>query len=243
MKPPDALTLATGQGSQDTSTLPFTAEVLASVIAGYNRAIWPAQVLAVGLALAMLWLALRSRRDGAGRAGPRLLGLGLAAAWAWTGAVFFGRYLAAIDFVAPAYGALFGIQALLLAWTGGYHGRIAPEPQAGPIGWVGGALVAYALAGHPLIAALAGGGLTSAAVVGLAPGPTAVFTLGVLLLAGGGAPLHLAVVPVLWSLIAGVIAWTLGVAEDLALPLFGLGSLALLIGAYRRRRDGSALSP
>lgn len=191
----------------------------------------------------MLWLALRSRRDGVGRAGPRLLGVALAAAWAWTGAVFFGRYLAAIDFVAPVYGALFGVQALLLAWTGGYRGRIAPEWPTGPIGWAGGALVAYALAGYPLIAALARGGLASAPVVGLAAGPTAVFTLGVLLLAGGGAPLHLCTVPVLWSLIAGAIAWTLGVAEDLALPLFGLGSLALLIGAYRRRREGSALTP
>ena len=101
-------------------------------------------------------------------------------------------------------------------------------------GWAGLALLAYAIAGYPLLAAVVGDGVASIPVVGLAPGPTAVLTLGMLVLADGRTPLHLAFVTVLWSLIAGATAWTLGVPEDLVLPLFGLGSLALIIWKNRR---------
>lgn len=204
--------------------------MLSSVFASYNRAVWPAQLLAYGLALSLLWFAARSRG-----AGSRLPGIALAAAWAWTGAVFHGRYFAEINFMAPVYGALFLLQALLLAWAGVLRGRIAPRLQGGPIGWAGLALITYALAGYPLLAALVGDGVASTRVVGLAPGPTVVFTLGVLLLAGGRTPPSLAAVPVLWSLIAGLTAWEIGVAEDFILPLFGLAALALMLWKNRAR--------
>ncbi len=39
--------------------LPFTAEVLYSVLEQYNRAIWPAQIVAAGLGLAAVVSVLR----------------------------------------------------------------------------------------------------------------------------------------------------------------------------------------
>jgi hypothetical protein len=157
-------------------------------------------------------------------------------AWVWTGAVFQIQYFAAIDFMAPVYGALFLLQALLLAWAGVLRGRIAPRLQDGLVAWAALALIAYAVVGYPVITAVAGAGVASTRVVGLAPGPTVVFTLGMLMLDRGRTPLHLVVVPVLWSLIAGATAWVLGVAEDMALPLLGLGSLALMLWKNGRHR-------
>jgi hypothetical protein len=218
--------------------LPFTAEVLSSVVETYNRAVWPVQVVAYALALALVWLAMRPRYGGDRRAGHKLAGAALAAAWGWTGTVFHLKYFAAVNFLAPVYGALFIVQAFLLAWTAAIRGRIASRAQSDPFGWAGLGLVVYAIIGYPLIAEVAGEGLQSAPVVGLAPGPTAVFTLGVLLLVEGRTPLHLTVVPVLWSLIAGVTAWELGVAEEMALPLIGLGTLALIVWKNWRRRRG-----
>jgi Family of unknown function (DUF6064) len=206
------------------------------VVQTYNRAIWPAQVVAYVLALALVWSAIRPRYGSYGRVAHSLAGAALAAAWAWTGVVFCFRYFASINFLAPVYGALFIVQALLLAWTAAIRGRISPRVQSDPFGWVGLGLVIYAIGGYPLIAEVAGEGLESARVVGLAPGPTAVFTLGVLLLAEGRTPLHLTAVPVLWSLIAGVTAWELAVVEDVALPLIGLGTLALIVWKNQRRR-------
>jgi Family of unknown function (DUF6064) len=199
------------------------------VVETYNRAVWPAQAVTYALALALVWIAIRPRYGGYRRVAHSLAGAALAAAWAWTGVAFHFRYFASINFLAPVYGALFVVQALLLAWTAGVRGRIAPRAQSDPFGWAGLGLMGYAIGGYPLIAEVAGEGLESARVVGLAPGPTAVFTLGVLLLAEGRTPLHLTAVPVLWSLIAGVTAWELAVVEDVALPLIGLGTLALIV--------------
>jgi hypothetical protein len=206
--------------------------VLSSVIASYNRALWPAQLFVTALAIAVLWLAARSRHDPSPLASC-LPSVALAAAWAWTGAVFLARYMADIDFMAPVYAALFLLQALLLAWTGGLRGAAAPARHEGLVGLAAYALVTYAIIGYPMIAAIAGHGLPTARVVGLAPGPTATFTLGMLLLARR-TPLHLTAVPLLWTLIGGATAWRLGVAEEVVLPLLGLGASALILWKNRR---------
>lgn len=199
------------------------------MIASYNRAVWPAQILAFALATALVWLALRPHDDRLARAGGRLHALALVAAWAWTGAVFHLQYFATINFVAPVYGALFLGQALLLTWTGVVRRNVLMERARGAVGLAAMGLLAYALVGYPAIAAIAGEGVASTRVVGLDPGPTAVFTLGLLLLARGRTPLHLVIVPLVWSLVAGVSAWMLAIPEDLVLPVLGLGALALII--------------
>ena len=73
-------------------------------------------------------------------------------------------------------------------------------------------------------------------VVGLAPGPTAVFTLGMLLLTAGRTPLHLAIMPLLWTLVAGATAWILSIPQDLALPIVGVGAFALIL--WKNRQQG-----
>ena len=137
--------------------------------------------------------------------------------------------------MAPAYGWLFLGQALLLAWSGGLHGRIAARWDGGFAGWAGLTLIGCAIVGEPVLALISSRGLVAAQVVGLAPDPTAVFTLGLMLLAAGRAPVHLAAVPVLWTLIAGTTAWALGVTEGLLLPVLGLSSLLLLLWKSRQR--------
>lgn len=179
---------------------------------------------------------MRNRAAGERRFGGHVSGLALAAAWAWTGAVFHLQHFAAINFMAPVYGWVFMGQSLLFAWSGAVRGRLTPRLDGSTVGWAGVALAAYAVVGDPALAVMTGEGLARAEVVGLAPGPTALFTLGLLLLADGRAPLHLAAVPVLWTLIAGATACALGMVEDLTLPLLGLGSLALILWKNRQCR-------
>lgn len=62
---------------------------------------------------------------------------------------------------------------------------------------------------------------------GIAPGPTALFTLGVMLLAHCRARLMLAVIPVLWIAIETWSAWVLGMPQDLALVV--VAGIALLV--------------
>ena len=75
----------------------------------------------------------------------------------------------------------------------------------------------------------------AAPLFGVAPGPTTIFTIGMLLLVSGRTPLHLALIPLLWSLIGGATAWLLGAPEGLALPLAGVGGVALILWKNRQQ--------
>lgn len=162
--------------------LAFDAEVLDSFFALYNRAVWPAQILAVALALTALWLCL-ARRQGRGR----VAGLILAAGWFWCGIVFHLRHFASLDFMAPVYGAVFVLQGVLLLWSLGWRqGSLGFYGRT--LHWAGLVLAVCALLGLPTASLLTEAGWQSARIVGLAPGPTAVFTLGLLLMSDGRRP-------------------------------------------------------
>jgi hypothetical protein len=207
--------------------LPFTADVLFSSFETYNRALWPLPVLAVALALAIILLTLRPVRGG-----DRAIGALVALAWLWVGIGYHFLHFAAIDFAAPAYGAVFVLEGLLFAWTAVVR-RLAFRFGPDPFRWAGLALALAAALAWPLVDSL-GHGWQSARVAGLAPGPTAAFTLG-LLLTAGRPPLHLAVIPLLWTLIAGATAWALIIPQDLALPVAGLAGFTLILWKSRRQ--------
>jgi hypothetical protein len=209
--------------------LPFTAETLFSSFEQYNRALWPLPILALALALAIIILALRPVQGGG-----RAIGALLAAAWVWIGVGYHYLHFAAIDFAAPLYGAFFVLEGVLFAWTGVVRGNVAFRFGADLFGWAGLALAIAAALAWPL-ADLSGHGWPSLRVAGLAPGPTAAFTLGLLLLTEGRTPLHLAVIPLLWTLVAGATAWVLAIPQDLALPLAGLCGFALVLWKNRRQ--------
>jgi hypothetical protein len=208
--------------------LPFTVDVLFSSFEAYNRALWPLPIPAVGIALAVILLTLRPMRGG-----DRAIGALVALAWLWIGVGYHFLHFAAIDFAAPVYGAFFVLQGLLFAWTAVVR-RLAFRFGADLFGWAGLVLTVAATLAWPL-ADSSGHGWQSARVAGLAPGPTAAFTLGLLLLTAGRAPLHLAVIPLLWTLVAGATAWVLTIPQDLALPVAGLGAFGLILWKNRRQ--------
>jgi hypothetical protein len=207
--------------------LPFTADILFSSVAQYNRALWPLPPVALLLGLGVVLLTLRPVRNG-----NRLIGALLAASWLWIGIGWHMLHFARLDFAAPLYGALFVVQGVLLLWPV-IRGRPAFRYRGGPIGWVGIALAMLALA-WPLVDRLAGLGWQSERVVGLAPTPTTVLTLALLLLVAGRTPWRLAIIPLLWTLIAGATAWILWIPQDLVLPAVGVCAAGLLLRKNRR---------
>ena len=60
---------------------------------------------------------------------------------------------------------------------------------------------------------------------GLGPTPTVILTMGVLLLCTERIPIHLMLIPVVWSSADGATAWRLGLWWDLSLPIVGLLSV------------------
>ncbi|MGD1878394.1 MAG: DUF6064 family protein [Kiloniellaceae bacterium] len=202
--------------------------MLSALHAQYNEMIWPAQPIALLLALIVVWLVVSPRRGG-----MRVTGAILAAAWLWCALVFFLQHFAAYDFMAPVYGWTFVVQAALLLWA--LTGRQTPlrSRPAGHLGIVLG-VIAAALFGLPLVSVAGDFGWAAARLVGVAPGPTALFTLGLLLLAEGRMRWLLMVIPLAWCAVAGVTGWALGVPENLALAGVALAALVLAVAGNWR---------
>lgn len=220
---------------------PYTPEVLTSTMVAFNMATLPLAVVAFALMLGCVVLAAFPR-PGSGR----LIGAVLVAGWAWAAVGWHFGPFAGINFAAPAYGVFFLVQAVLILWLAVWRGRLDFRRGKDPGYRAVGAFIALlALFGIPAITPLVGGDVAGMRVAGMAPGPTALLTLGLLLMArdrgGRWAPVWLAVIPLLWCLMAGVTAWLMTVPEDMALPVLGLGAFALLVVKARRAgRDGGA---
>lgn len=161
----------------------------------YNEAVWPAHIAAAACAVAIALLIRRGDTRGAN--------VILAAAWLWIAIAFHLDRYAAINWAATYIAALFALQAALLLWTGTIRGKLTVAPNA-----VGVALFAFAVLLQPALGAVAGRSWTQAEIFGLAPDPTAVATLGILLMTRR-TPWHLLVIPLLWCAFTGLTLWAM----------------------------------
>jgi len=179
-----------------------------------NAELWPLQIVTIAAGLAVLWLAI-FKSTSSGTHG-RLVAAVLAAAWifvAW--AYHFERYTT-INTGAPYYAAGFALEALLLAWCVLRCDGLRFEVQPAPVRWVGLGLLTAGVVLYPLLAPLLGRPWTQAEIFGVAPDPTAVGTIGALLLARGRIAWLLAL-PLLWCAISALTLWTME-APDAAVP-------------------------
>lgn len=188
-----------------------------------NAALWPLPAVTLIIGVTILVLTLRPR-PWAGRA----IALAMAAAWAWVGWSFIdGRY-AAINWAATYLAPAFYAEAVFLAWLGTLRGQLRFGGSPGLPRRVGLGLVAYAVALHPLTALAAGRPLAGAEIVGIAPDPTAIATLGLMALLprdSFAAPLML--IPAGWCLASWATLATMGAWQ----AWIALGAVLLAVGA------------
>lgn len=191
----------------------------------YNDAWWPLHLLALALGVAMLALGRRGG-DGAGRA----LAVILALCWLWVGWMFHAQRYAGINPAAVYFAGAFVVQALLLLWLGALRGKFAPARASALRQRAGLGLLLFALLAIPLIGPLLGRGWAQAEVFGMAPDPTALATLGVLLFAGVRPVGWLFPIPVVWCLISGTTLWAMGSPDYLVAPLGALLAVVVAVG-------------
>ena len=213
--------------------LPFDATQFFAVFARYNAAVWPAPIVLAVLALGAAVLAAPGR-DRSSRVASGILAL----LWVWMGAVYHLGFFRSINPAATVFGALFLMQGIGFATVGALRGTFGFHFRADGAGWTGAALMAYALAGYPLLADALGHRYPMTPTFGL-PCPTTIFTLGFLLWAEPAAPVWLLVVPLAWSAVGVSAALQLGVYEDLSLLAAGLVSAGVLLA---RGRTASVLA-
>jgi hypothetical protein len=199
----------------------------------YNAAIWPAQAAAAVLGVAILALL---RRPGTGRG--RLVAAILAGCWLWVALAFHLRRYATINWAATYFAGGFVLEAVLLVWTGVVRGRLVWQPPRDPIARAGLGIFLFALVAQPLIGPLLGRQWRQAELFGVAPDPTALATLGLLLAASGARRWALAFVPAIWCAITGATLRAMAAPDAWIMPLGAALVLALAAtGWWSRRRN------
>jgi hypothetical protein len=199
----------------------------------YNAAVWPAQVVTAGLGLTILaFLGRASAVRG------RLIAAILAGCWLFVAIAFHAHRYTTINWAAVYFAWGFGLEAALLIWTGIVRGRLAFGRRADRASRAGLGIFLFALAVLPMAGPLLRHGWRQAEVFGVAPDPTAVATLGILLLASGPGSRVLIVIPAIWCAISGATLLAMKAPDAWIAPLAALVVVSLAISkALARRRD------
>lgn len=193
-----------------------------------NAKLWPLQLVTPILFVAALLWATRAPRTGF-----RVLALLLAIAWASVGWNFMLKGYApinwAMEFVAP----FFALQALLWLWIAF---RPAPIRKHVLLAGGGAALCVVAIFVYPFLAPAFGRPLAGAEVVGIAPDPTALLSIGVAMASlPGSTAQRMILIPLLWLLSSAATLFVLGAAEA-ALIVACVVVVAVLCGLGRSRQ-------
>jgi len=207
--------------------MPFTTEQFFAELPAYNPAVWPLQVAAYLAGLLALGLLLRPSRAAA--VGIALV---LALFWAITGLGYHWTWFATINPVARVFGVVFVLEALLLAAAPVLSPSLRFELKADTRSTLGLALLAYAMLIYPLIGWLAGHSWPAMPMFGMAPCPTTIFTIGLLLLAPWSVARWLLVIPLLWTVVGGSGAVLLSVPQDYGLIVAALVVLGVAMGRW-----------
>lgn len=224
--------------------LMFSARTYHRLFELHNAEVWPAQIVTVGLGVAMGVAAWRTRAHA--WLAPAVFGL-LGLAWAWVGWAFHVQRFASINWAALWFGAAFVAQGLLLlvaacraaiaASRRSDHDGLAARSTVRP----GLALLLFALFLQPMIGVALGRPWGQIEVFAIAPDPTATATLGLLLMLEPLRPLRswswiLWPLPLLWCVVAGATAWAMDAPDAWLMPALAL--LALVVLARARRGAG-----
>lgn len=207
---------------------PYTPEVYFRLFVRHNEAVWPMHVVALAVGLLALWLAWRGR-------GRPVAGV-VAACWAFVGYTFHIELYANLNWAARWFGWAFIAQAVVVLVVG-LLGRLDAEPSD-PLGvpeWVGLAVGVVAIALFPLLAPLAGRPWTGVEVFGVAPDPTVIATLGLVLL-GGRTRWALWVIPLVWAAISGATAIAMDAPIGLVTPALALAAVGAGVWKSLRTR-------
>ena len=192
----------------------------------YNAEIWPLQIVALSAGVTVLLL-MRSRSVWGGR----MIAALLAVCWLWVAAAFHWQRYATINWAAGYFAVGFAVEALVLIWIGVVRDRLQFDFSRSAKVRIGVAMFVFALIVQPLLGLLVGRNWPQLEVFGIAPDPTVVATLG-LLLAANRVHWIAMPIPLLWCLLGGATLWVMKAVDAFLLPVVAI--LVLLLTLRRR---------
>jgi hypothetical protein len=195
----------------------------------YNLAVWPWQVvaLALGVGVLALWL-----RGGSWR-GCAIAGI-LVVCWLWVAWAYLLVRYDTINWAASYFAIGFVIEAVLLLWSGLIRDGLRLRRGRDAATMTGLGMCGIALFAWPSIGWLLGRPMVQAELFGVAPDPTVVATIGIIL-AAQRIRWELLIVPFIWCAISGATLWTMQSPDALLLPAAALLALAVAARTVKHR--------
>ena len=202
--------------------IPFTADIYFRLLERMGETFWPLHLLTLLLGVAAMWLALKNR--------ARLASLFIAPVWAFVAFAFFIQRYAELNWAGGYIGYFFLAQAILLLFIAMTGIGLDSMPRKRPAAVIGIVIALVGLIGLPFIAPFTGGTWSQAELFGIHADPTAMTTLGLILIMFRGWALWLiAIIPALWLLISGLTLWVLGATAGIVLfAVLAIGLIGLV---------------
>ncbi len=178
--------------------IPFTENVYFRLMERMGETFWPLHLLTLALGAGAIALILKHH--------PRTACLLIAPVWVFVAVAFFIQRYGQLNWAGDYIGYAFLAQAVLLGLIP-LLGRGLGKPRhwKSPPMVVGGTLVCFGLVVQPLLAPLGGDSWYQAQVFGIHPDPTAIASLGVVLLGLRSLAMWVAaVIPLFWILISAL---------------------------------------
>ena len=201
--------------------LPFTTDEFFRVFANYNLKVWPMQFVLLLMAIAIILLALKRRSYSS-----KYVVLILSFLWIWMGAVYHLAFFSTINKAAYIFGGIFILQGILFLLAARSIHRISFQFKKNIYGFTGMLFIVYSLAIYPSIGLFLGHDYPASPTFGL-PCPTTIFTFGILLWMNKRVPIYLLIIPLLWTAIGFLAAFSMGVYEDIGLLVAGIVTAVL----------------
>lgn len=213
--------------------LPFTHQAFFDLFGRYNEAIWPLVFIAYCAGTASVILLLKPNRVTA-----FFISSILAAMWLVNGVGYHWMFFRTINPVAGIFGAAFAIQSILLVLRPVMDSDLRFYVQRDARSVAGLSLMIFAMILYPAWGWLGHLAWPKMPAFGVAPCPTTIFTIGMLLLGPWRSVCWLLIIPSLWATIGGSAAILLDVSQDIAL----FAALALTIFFSFARWNGMHLA-
>jgi hypothetical protein len=212
--------------------MPFSQDAFFDLFAEYNETIWPLHIFVFIAGLICVLAVLRPSKTS-----MMAICILLAAIWLINGVGYHLLHFYRINPAANLFGALFVFEALVLASTPLFAPGLRFSFEKDFKSVIAFTLIVFAVVLYPALSYLAGHNYPRMPVFGVAPCPTVIFTIGILLTGGDWRTVRLLMIaPVIWALVGGSAAFLLGVTQDFTLFAAVLAYAAVEGERYYRRK-------
>ncbi|MFW5808129.1 MAG: DUF6064 family protein [Spirochaetota bacterium] len=187
----------------------------------YHEDIWPVQFLFLSLGMVLLFLFVMDRLH------VVLLSATFFFCWIWIAWFYHYTHYTTINWAAQYFAYAFFLQGAILL-VSGLAARLRTVTAASRIEkLIAALLVAFSIAGYPLVQLLSGVAWTRLSLFGATADPTVFATLVFLAVSRNAFSWFAWIIPVLWSIISGAVLWTFDSPYALLLPVS-----AVVLAAY-----------